>query len=109
MSNPAITAAIIAASRQQDVEEKIEKKLKKARAVTRASAVPLELDDKQHKLLDQALAYGTVQQTEDGRYYLNEQAIADRTDGQGFKALLIIVVVLSIIASFAVLVARAGG
>ena len=82
--NPAVTAALIAASRQQDVEAKIESKLRKAKAVTRSSAIALELDEKQQPLLEQALASGTVQQTGDGRLYLNEQALADRTEGQGF-------------------------
>ena len=109
MVNPAITVAIIAASRQEDVEAKIETRLRKARAVTRASAVTLELNEKEQPLLDQAIASGTVQKTEDGRFYLNEQAIADRAEGQGFKALLIVLVALSIIASGAILVATAGG
>jgi hypothetical protein len=106
--NPAITAALIAASQQEDVE-KIEAKLKKARAVTRSSAIALDLDEKQQPLLDQALASGTVQRTEDGRLYLNEQVIADRVEGQGLKAFMIVLVALSIIASGVALVARAGG
>ncbi len=108
MSNPTVTAVLIAASRQEEVE-KIEARLKKARAVSRGSAIALDLDDKQQPLLDQALASGTVQQTEDGRYYLNEQIIADRAEGQGFKALLIILVALSIMASGVALVAASAG
>ena len=107
--NPAITAALIAASRQEEVQEKIEGKLKKAKAISIARAIALDLDHKQQPLLDQALAEGTVKQTADGRYYLNEQAIADRTEGQGFKALLIILIALSIIGSGVALVASAGG
>ena len=109
MVNPAITAALIAASRQQEVQEKIEARLKKAKAVSRGSAIALDLDEKQQALADQALASGTVQRTDDGRLYLNEQAIADRTEGQGFKVLLIVLIALSIIATGAVLVAKAGG
>jgi len=105
MSNPAITAAIIAASRQHDVEQKIEGRLKKARALTRASAVSIDLDKKQQALLDQALAEGTVQRTDDGRFYLNEQALADRTEGQGLKAFLIVLITLSIAASGVAIVA----
>ena len=107
--NPAVTAALIAASRQEDVEAKIESKLRKAKAVNRSSAIVLDLDEKQQPLLEQALASGTVQQTGDGRLYLNEQVLADRTEGQGFKALLIILVALSIIASGAILFAKAAG
>ena len=106
--NPAITAALIAASHQEEIEQKIEGRLKKANATSMASAVTLELNDKEHKLLDQALAGGTVKRRADGRLYLNEQVIADRKEGQGFMALLILLVVASIIASVAVLVARAG-
>ena len=107
--NPAITAALIAASRQEEVQEKIEGKLKKAKATSIARAISLDLSEKQQPLLDQSLAEGTVKQTADGRYYLNEQAIADRTEGQGFKALLIILIALSIIASGVALVASTGG
>jgi hypothetical protein len=108
MVNPAITAALIAASRQEEVEEKIEGRLKKARAVSVASAIAIELKDKEQELLDQALAAGTVKRTDDGRLYLNERAIADRKEGQGFMALLIMLVVASAIASVAVLMAKAG-
>ena len=109
MVNPAITAALIAASRQEEVQEKIEGRLRKAKATDIARAITLDLDDKQRPLLDQAMESGSVKQTADGRYYLNEQVIADRTEGQGFKALLIILIAMSIIASGAVLAIRAGG
>ena len=107
MVNPAITAALIAASRQEDVQ-KLEGRLKKARALSVASAVALELKDKEQKLLDQALATGSVKRTDDGRLYLNERVIADRKEGQGFLALLITLAVASVIASVAVLAAQAG-
>ena len=106
MVNPAITAAIIAASNQEEVEEKVEGRLKKANAVGPGSAIRLELKDKEQKLLDQALAGGTVKRTPDGRVYLDELALADRKEGQGFMALLIMLMVASVIASIAVLVAR---
>ena len=105
MVNPAITAALIAASHQEEMEQKVEGRLKKARALSPGSAIALELRDKEQKLLDQALASGTVRQTADGRLYLNERAIADRTEGQGFMALLIVVAVCSIIASVVALAA----
>ncbi len=108
MSNPAITAALIAASRQQEVEEAIEGKLGKAKATGPSSAIALDLEGKEKELLDQALAEGTVKTTADGRYYLNERAIADRTEGQGFMVVLILLVVASIIASGIVLANMAG-
>jgi hypothetical protein len=108
MSNPAITAAIIAASRQQEVKEAIEGRLTKAKATGPSSAIPLELDSKEKELLDQALAEGMVKTTSDGRYYLNERAIADRKEGQGFMVVLILLVVASIMASGIVLATMAG-
>jgi hypothetical protein len=107
--NPAIHAAIMAATHQEEIEQKIEGRLKKAGALSRGSAVALELKDKEQELLNQALASGTVQRTEDGRFYLNERIIAERKEGQGFMALLIILAVVSVIASVAVLAARSGG
>jgi hypothetical protein len=108
MSNPAITAAIIAASQQQEIEEAIEGRLTKAKAIGPSSAVPLDLAGKEKELLDQALADGTVKTTADGRYYLNERAIADRKEGQGFMVVLILLVAASIMASGIVLAKMAG-
>ncbi|HVJ69896.1 MAG TPA: hypothetical protein VM531_00045 [Sphingomicrobium sp.] len=108
MSNPAITAALIAASRQQEVEEAIEGRLGKAKAIGPSSAIVLDLERKEKELLDQALAAGTVKTTSDGRYYLNERAIADRKEGQGFMVALILLVVASIMASGIVLARMAG-
>jgi hypothetical protein len=103
MVNPAITAALIAAS--QEGAEKIEGRLKKAGATSSANATTLELTDKDRKLLDHAIAGGRVKRTADGRLYLDERAIADATEGQGFMAVLILLAVASVIASVAVLAA----
>ena len=108
MVNPGIAAVLIAASRQEEVEQNIEGRLKDAGAHSAASAITLELGDKDQALLEQALASGTVKRTDDGRIYLNERAIADRTEGQGFMALLILLAVASVIASVAILAAQAG-
>ena len=108
MVNPAITAALLAAANQEEIEQKVEGRLKKAGALSMASAVALELKDKEQKLLDQALASGTVKRTDDGRLYLNERVIADRKEGQGFMALLILLAVASILASAIALAARSG-
>ena len=108
MSNPAITAALIAASRQQEVEEAIEGKLRKAKATGPSTAIALGLSGKEKELLEQAVTEGTVKATTDGRYYLNERAIADRKEGQGFMVVLILLVVASIMASGIVLAKMAG-
>ena len=108
MSNPAITAAILAASRQQEVKEAIEGRLTKAKATGPSSAVPLDVTGKEKELLDQAVAEGIVNITSQGRYYLNERAIADRTEGQGFMVVLILLIAASIVDSGIVLVKMDG-
>jgi hypothetical protein len=109
MANPAITAALIAAAHQEEVEEKIEARLKKANALAPASAIALELKEKERELLDLALAAGTVKRTGNGKLYLDELAVSDRKEGQGFMAILILLVVASVMASGLVLAVRAGG
>jgi hypothetical protein len=107
--NPAITAAIIAATRDEDSEEYILAKLRTARAQAASSAIALEFNDKQQKLLEQALGKGIVVKTVDGRFYLNQRALSERKEGQGYMALLILVVVASAIASMVALTVRSGG
>ena len=106
MVNPAITAALIAAS--QEGADKIEGRLKKAGATSSANAKTLDLTDKEQKLLDKVLASGRVRRTADGRLFIDERVIAEATEGQGFMALLIILAVASVIASAAALAAQAG-
>ncbi|HET9336903.1 MAG TPA: hypothetical protein VFO12_10915 [Sphingomicrobium sp.] len=107
--NPAIHAAIIAATHQEGIEKKIEGRLKKARALGPASAIALDLEGKDRDLIDHAIVAGTVKRTSDGRLYLHEQAVADRKEGQGFMVVLIVLVMGSLIASAAVLATSAGG
>ena len=102
--NPAIHAAIIAATRREEIEKKIEGRLKKAGAIGPASAVALNLEGKEQELIDHALAVGTVKRTAEGRLYLHEQAMADRKERQGFMLLLILLAVGSVIASMVILV-----
>jgi hypothetical protein len=108
--NPAIHAAIIAATQQEAVKEKVEDKLREARALGASSAAIFDpADEAEQKLLDAAISSGNVVRTLDGRVYLNERAVSDRQEGQGYMALLIILVIASVIASVAVLATRAGG
>ena len=102
--NPAITAALIAASRQEEVKEKVEARLKKAGANGPTRAISLDLGDKEQALADQAVASGSVKQTSDGRYYLDEVAIANRNESQGYLVLVILFIALSVIASGVALV-----
>lgn len=105
--NPAITAALIAAAQKEETEEAIVGKLRKGKAVSPSSAISLDLPDEKRKALDQAVAGGTVVKTADGRFYLNERAVADRQHSQGFMALLMIVIAGSVIASGVALIALA--
>ena len=109
MINPAVTAALLAASQDEESEEFIQKKLREANAEGSSSAVQLELNEKQEKYLDQALQKGTVVKTVNGRLYLNERALSERKEGQGYMALLILLVTGSVIASVAILALRNGG
>jgi hypothetical protein len=109
MINPAVTTALLAAGQDKHSKEFIASKLRKAKALGSTTAIALDLDEKQRKLLDQAMADGTVVKTLDGRFYLNERAVSERNEGQGFMALLIILVIGSVFASVAILVSRAGG
>ena len=107
--NPAITAALLAASQDEESEEYISTKLREAKALGTFAAVQLDLNEKQQKLLEKQLANGTVVRTVDGRLYLSERAVSDRKEGQGYLVLLILLVAASVIASVAVLAIRAGG
>ncbi len=107
--NPAIHAAIIAATQQEAVKEKIEDRLRVEKAVGPSSAIAfVPADDAERKLLDAALSTGNVVRTNDGRVYLNERAVADRNEGQGFMALLIMLGIGSLIASGVALAIAAG-
>ena len=107
--NPAIHAAIMAASHQEQNQEKVEAKLRAAKALGPSSAILFQpADDAERKLFEAALAGGTVTRTRDGRTYLNERVIAERKEGQGFAILLVLLIIASVIASGAVLADFAG-
>jgi hypothetical protein len=98
--NPAIQAAIIAASQHEAIEEKIENRLKAANALGPSTAIAFApADESGQKLLEAALATGNVVRTANGQFYLNERAAAERKEGQGFMALLIGLIFLSLVAS----------
>ncbi len=106
--NPAITAALIAAAHEEEIEKNVVGRLRDAKATGPSSAILLQLDDEKRKLLDEAIGNGAVKKTADGRAYLDERAIADRKEGQGFLALVIILISLSIVASGVALIAVFG-
>ena len=104
MTNPAITAALIAATQQEEIAEKIERRLRKAGAVSRSRAAALDWSDKELELVEKAIARETVQRRPDGRLYLSEQRIGDRSEGQLFLLLLLLLAVASVLATVIVLV-----
>ena len=106
--NPAITAALIAAAHEEKIVENVLGRLRDAKAIGPSSAIQLQLDDDQRSLLDEAIGSGAVKRTADGRFYLDERAIADRKEGQGLLALVIILISLSLVASGAALIAAFG-
>ncbi|HVF37904.1 MAG TPA: hypothetical protein VNA29_08200 [Sphingomicrobium sp.] len=100
MINPAITVAVLASAKREEFRKKVEGKLKKSGALGSASAVDLEpKDDAERQLIDEALANGTLVKTRHGLFYLNERAVAERKEGQGFLTIVILLVTASLIAS----------
>ena len=106
MINSAITTAVLASAKRDEFREKVEGRLKKARALGSASAIELEVkDDAERMLIDEALASGVIIRTGNGRLYLNERARAERQEGQAHLVVMILLVVASLMASLAALLA----
>lgn len=98
--SPAINAALLAAASKQASEASIEAKLRAQGATDTTSAIGFDPAEKlQRQLLEKAIATGTVVRTADGRVYLDERAIADRKQGQGFMVAVILLIAASLIAS----------
>ena len=97
--NPAITAALMAAAHEEEVEKEIIGTLRQAKAFGPSSAVVLKLDGDKRQYLDEAIASHTITKTAAGHYYLSERAAADRKESQGFMVLLAILIAVSAIAS----------
>ncbi|QDP19216.1 hypothetical protein [Sphingomonas xanthus] len=107
MANAAIMAAVAAAAHQEERKKHVLEPLKKAGATGASRAIALTLKEKQQVYLDQALADGAVKRTPEGRYYLDERAIREKAQGQGFLVLLILLVAASLVASAVALVSSA--
>ena len=104
MSNPAITAAIIAASAEQQARDTLLQQFRDARALGASSAIAFTAASKEEQAyLDYAIKKGSIVRGRDGRLHLDERAIADRKEGAGFVLLLVLLVVVSILASGAAL------
>jgi hypothetical protein len=109
MFNPAISTSILAATRGHRRQESFEQILRKAGAVDPASAIAIEPASRlQRRLFDQAVHRGVIVPVADGRYHLNERALAELRQGMRFAALLFVIIAASLIASIVAL-AKASG
>ncbi len=109
MSNPAITAALIAASQAAGSRGSDRGPAAgRPRPPDRRAQSRSISTGRRRSCSTRRWPTGTVKTTDDGRYYLNERAIADRKEGQGFMVVLILLVIASIMASGIVLVKTAG-
>lgn len=107
MANPAINAALIAVAAQQQAltDAHITGPLKKGRATSVRTAIPLDLSAKGiDKLLAALVKRGHVRSAGDGRYWLDEAAVAESKARGTRVALIVIAVLLSITASLLALV-----
>ena len=97
--NPAFHAAIYSATHKAS-SESIEARLRAAGALGHATAMAFEpADATERKLVGQGIASGVFVRNAQGHLYLNERALADRRQGQGWIALVVLLVVNSLLAS----------
>jgi hypothetical protein len=101
--NPAIHAAIIASQKHQQGVDDVVSKLRKARALSAASAIALT--DVDQTKIDEAVGLGLVIRSADGRLHVNEHAVSDRLQSQGWIVIVILLVAASLIASAVALLA----
>jgi DNA-binding IclR family transcriptional regulator len=108
MANPAINIALIAAAQQQQAltNEHITGPLKKAGATSVRTAIRLDLSAKgTDKLLAGLVKHGHVRVAGDGRYWIDEAAVARSKAAASRIALIVIAFLLSATASLIALVA----
>ena len=109
MANAGINAALIAVAAQQQAltDEQIINPLKQAGATSPRKAIRLDLSAKgSDKLLAGLVKHGHVRSAGDGRYWLDEAAIARTNASAGRVALIIVAFLLSVTASLIALLAR---
>lgn len=101
--NPAIHAAIIASQKQQQGVDDVVRKLRKAGALSATSATALT--DIDQVKIDEAVGLGLIIRSADGRLYVNEHAVSDRLQSQGWIVIVVLLVTASLIASAVALLA----
>ncbi|MES2902994.1 MAG: hypothetical protein V4696_02300 [Pseudomonadota bacterium] len=104
--NAAVTAALIAAQQSEAADPVA--RLTKAKALNQATAIAIDnATPAEAKLIDQAIARGLIQHHADGRLSVNARAVEERNTAMGHQFLLVLLIVLSILASTVSLLAFA--
>jgi hypothetical protein len=106
MSNPALTAALIAANAsKQGGQEAVLARLKSAGAFGPGTAVRLELEGGEAAALTELTGLGIVRPAGTGRLYLDRERQRERSAQQGWVAVVILLGIASAMASFIALAA----
>ncbi|MCL6683432.1 hypothetical protein [Sphingomonas alba] len=104
-----MTTINAASAQKQAARQKIIKQLQGAGATSMQmpGSVEVEADEAQEALAD-LLAKGEVREARSGLYYLDETNVKEAQPGNGFVALLIILIVISVTASVVALTTSGG-
>jgi len=106
MSNPAITAALVAANaNRQSAQQTVTARLTEAKAFGPGTAIQLDLDGAEAAALTELVGLSIVRPLGAGRYYLDRDRQKERTAQQGWIAIVILLGVASALASFFALAA----
>ena len=104
-----MTTIDAATMQKQSARAAILKQLREAGATSAQMPGSVDVDsDAAQEALADVLAKGEVREARAGLYYLDESKVKGANPGNGFMALLIILVVISVMASFIAIVAVAG-
>ena len=105
----AMTTINAAAAHKESAKQAIIKQLREAGATAAQMPGSVEVDsDEAQEALADLLAKGEVREARAGLYYLDETKVKEAKPGSGFLALLIILVLVSVMASVVALAASAG-
>jgi len=104
-----MTTIDAASMQKQAARAAIIKQLREAGATSAQMPGSVEVDsDAAQEALAGLLAKGEVREARAGLYYLDQTKVKDAKPGNGFVALLIILVIVSVMASIIALAARTG-
>ena len=104
-----MTTIDAASMQKQTARQTILKRLREigATSAQMPGSIDVDSDEAQQALAD-LLAKGEVKEARAGLYYLDESKVKEPKPGNGFVALLIILVIVSVMASVIALTARPG-